>query len=64
MVNEGNKKSQPSENDELKDLKGIFKSIIVSAAWSYSDILEKNKQAESQQENAQKSDEEKVDPDR
>ncbi|MDB9510207.1 hypothetical protein PN499_03160 [Kamptonema animale CS-326] len=63
MADKANQKAQPSENDDLKDLKGIFKGIIVSAAWSYADILEKNKQAESQQETAQKSEEEKVEPD-
>ena len=62
MIDEGNQKTQPPENDDLKDLKGIFKAMIVSLAWDYADILEKNKRAESQQETGEKSQEEKTDP--
>lgn len=62
MIDEGNQKTQPPENDDLKDLKGIFKAMIVNIAWDYADILEKNKRAASQQKTGEKSQEEKTDP--
>ncbi|HLO51206.1 MAG TPA: hypothetical protein VK211_22520 [Kamptonema sp.] len=64
MVNEANKNDRPPENEDLKDLNGIAKGMIVGIAWSYADALEKNKQAESQQETAQKSEEDMANTDR
>jgi len=62
MLNEANQKDTTPENDDLKDLKGIFKAMIVNVAWDYADILEKNKRAASQQKTGEKSQEEKTDP--
>ncbi len=62
MLNEANQKDTTPENDDLKDLKGIFKAMIVNIAWDYADILEKNKRAQSQQKTGEKSQEEKTDP--
>lgn len=55
MVHEANQKAHPPDGDDLKDLNGMAKALIVSMAWSYADAVEKNKRILSQPETGDRS---------
>ena len=50
MMNDGDKKSEPPEKEDSKNLDGMAKAFIVSVAWSYAEALERTKHAQNQQE--------------
>lgn len=50
MMNDGDKKSEPPEKEDSKNLDGMAKAFIVSVAWFYAEALERTKHAQNQQE--------------
>lgn len=55
MMNDGNQKAEPPENEDSKNLDGMAKAFIVSVAWSYAEALERTKRAEARQESTPES---------
>lgn len=64
MVHNAEQPPHPSEKQELKDLHGLAKALIVSMAWSYADAVEKFPQTASPQELSSKSPEDVSDSER
>ena len=55
MTNDGNKKAEPPESKDLKNLDGMAKAFIVNLAWSYAEALERSKKAKNKQKPAPES---------
>lgn len=54
-MNDVNRKADPPENEDLDNLDGMAKALLVQVAWSYAEALERTKRAQNQQKPVPKS---------
>ncbi|NJR24271.1 MAG: hypothetical protein HC786_20015 [Richelia sp. CSU_2_1] len=55
MTNDDDRKSEPPESEDVKNLDGMAKAFIVNVAWSYAEALERSKRAKNKQKPAPES---------
>jgi hypothetical protein len=55
MTNDDDRKAEPPESEDVKNLDGMAKAFIVNVAWSYAEALERSKRAKNKQQSAPES---------
>ena len=55
IMNDGNQKAEPPENEDSQNLSGMAKAFLVSVAWSYAEALERMKRLQNLQKPAPES---------